>query len=83
MELYPHLQQCLLQKLILEDLNTKQSFYEFMDKVHQKLASWSPAVFIGYNNINFDEKFLRSSLYQSLHAPYLTNTNNNSRSRSI
>ena len=29
--------------------------------------------------INFDEKFLRSSLYHSLHAPYLTNTNNNSR----
>ena len=69
----------LITKTNLKDLNTKQSFYEFMDKVHQKLSSWSPAVFIGYNNINFDEKFLRSSLYQSLHAPYLTNTNNNSR----
>jgi len=69
----------LITKTDLRDLDTKQSFYEFMDKVHQKLTSWSPAVFIGYNNINFDEKFLRSSLYHSLHAPYLTNTNNNSR----
>ena len=67
----------LITKTDLRDLDTKQSFYEFMDKVHQKLTSWSPAVFIGYNNINFDEKFLRSSLYHSLHAPYLTNTNNN------
>ena len=50
-----------------------------MDKAYEKLQSWSPAIFIGYNNINFDEKFLRSSLYQSLYAPYLTNTNSNSR----
>ena len=48
----------LITKTDLRDLDTKQSFYEFMDKVHQKLTSWSPAVFIGYNNINFDEKFL-------------------------
>ena len=70
----------LITKTDLEDLNTKQSFYEFMDKVHKKFTSWSPAIFIGYNNINFDEKFLRSSFYQSLYAPYLTNTNNNTRS---
>ena len=69
----------LITKTNLKDLSSKQSFYEFMDKIHQKLSSWSPAIFIGYNNINFDEKFLRSSLYHSLHAPYLTNTNNNSR----
>ena len=70
----------LITKTDLDDLCTKQSFYEFMDKVYKKLTSWSPAIFIGYNNINFDEKFLRSSFYQSLYAPYLTNTNNNSRS---
>ena len=70
----------LITKTNLDDLNNKQSFYEFMDKVHNKFTSWSPAIFIGYNNINFDEKFLRSSFYQSLYAPYLTNTNKNSRS---
>ena len=69
----------LITKTDLEQLSREQSFYEFMDRVHTKLASWSPAIFIGYNNINFDEKFLRCSFYQSLHAPYLTNTNNNSR----
>ncbi len=69
----------LITKTDLDQLNHEQSFYQFMDRVHTKLSSWSPAIFIGYNNINFDEKFLRSSFYQSLHAPYLTNTNNNSR----
>jgi len=69
----------LITKTDLDELSNEQSFYEFMDKVHLKLAAWSPAVFIGYNSINFDEKFLRCSFYQSLHAPYLTNTNNNSR----
>tara|TARA_Y100000768_G_scaffold152972_2_gene114315 strand:- start:1386 stop:2804 length:1419 start_codon:yes stop_codon:yes gene_type:complete len=69
----------LITKTNLEDLDAEQSFYKFMDKTHEKLSSWSPAIFIGYNNINFDEKFLRSSLYQSLYAPYLTNTNSNSR----
>ena len=69
----------LITKTDLDQLSQEQSFYEFMDKVQAKLASWSPAIYIGYNNINFDEKFLRCSFYQSLHAPYLTNTNNNSR----
>ena len=70
----------LITKTDLHELDKKQSFYEFMDKVHEKFSSWSPAIFIGYNNINFDEKFLRSSFYHSLYAPYLTNTNDNSRS---
>ena len=53
----------LITKTDLEDLDNRQSFYDFMDKVHNKFSSWSPAVFIGYNNINFDEKFLRSSFF--------------------
>tara|TARA_Y100000768_G_scaffold385192_1_gene370785 strand:+ start:1999 stop:3417 length:1419 start_codon:yes stop_codon:yes gene_type:complete len=69
----------LITKTNLKELDSQQSFYKFMDKAYKKLSSWSPAIFIGYNNINFDEKFLRSSLYQSLYAPYLTNTNSNSR----
>jgi exodeoxyribonuclease-1 len=59
----------LITKTDLDQLSQEQSFYEFMDKVQMKLASWSPAIYIGYNNINFDEKFLRCSFYQSLHAP--------------
>ena len=41
----------LITKTDLRDLDTKQSFYEFMDKVHQKLTSWSPAVSVSYTHL--------------------------------
>jgi len=56
------------------------SHYEMMRQIQEKLMSWSPALFIGYNSIEFDEHLLRHSLYKTLHPPYLTNTNGNSRS---
>jgi len=69
----------LVNKVDIELLKSAQCFYDFMDNIHEKLTSWSPATFIGYNSIFFDEEFLRNSLYQSLHDPYLTNTNSNNR----
>lgn len=56
------------------------SHYEMMCIVRSKLLEWSPAVFIGYNSIAFDEDLLRFSFYKTLHPPYLTNTNGNARS---
>lgn len=56
------------------------SHYEMMRQVQERLLSWSPALFLGYNSIEFDEHLLRHSLYKTLHLPYLTNTNGNSRS---
>ena len=55
------------------------SHYEMVRAIRQKLLSWSPAVFMGYNSLEFDEMLLRQALYQTLHSPYLTNTNGNSR----
>lgn len=56
------------------------SHYEMMCILRSKLLEWSPAVFIGYNSITFDEDLLRYSFYKTLHPPYLTNTNGNARS---
>ena len=56
------------------------SHYEMMCTIRNKLLEWSPAVFIGYNSIEFDENLLRFSFYKTLHPPYLTNTNGNARS---
>lgn len=55
------------------------SHYEMMREIREKLLSWSPAVFAGYNSMDFDEPLLRQALYQSLHPPYLTNTDGNCR----
>ena len=56
------------------------SHYEMVREIRAKLLSWSPCNFVGYNSIGFDEHFFRQALYQTLHAPYLTNTEGNTRS---
>jgi exodeoxyribonuclease-1 len=56
------------------------SHYEMARTIQTKLNAWSPALFMGYNSLGFDEHFLRQALYQTLHPPFLTNTNGNSRS---
>jgi len=53
--------------------------FEMAAAIHDKLTAWSPAVFAGYNSLEFDEDLLRQAFYQSLLPPYLTNTNGNSR----
>jgi exodeoxyribonuclease I len=53
--------------------------YDMIRAIRAKLLSWSPAVFVGYNSLNFDEKLFRQALFQTLHPPYLTNTNGNCR----
>lgn len=58
---------------------TLPSHYEMVRRIGQKLSSWSPAVFIGFNSLDFDEHMLRQACYKTLCPPYLTNTGGNSR----
>lgn len=55
------------------------SHYEAIRRIREKLTEWSPAVFIGYNSIAFDEELMRQALFQTLHPAYLTNTSGNAR----
>ncbi len=55
------------------------SHFEMICSIREKLTSWSPAVFVGYNSIKFDEHLVRSALWKSLHRPYLTNSAGNAR----
>ncbi|MDP6722034.1 MAG: hypothetical protein QGF59_25420, partial [Pirellulaceae bacterium] len=50
-----------------------------MRRVHAKLEEWSPAVFLGYNSIAFDENLMRQAFYQTLQPIYVTNTSGNAR----
>ncbi len=59
------------------------SHYELVCDIRKQLLAWSPALFLGYNSIDFDEHLLRQAFYKTLHPPYLTNTNNNSRSDAL
>lgn len=55
------------------------SLFEMMATIRSVLERWSPAVFIGYNSMPFDEPLLQRAFWQSLCPPYLTVTKGNSR----
>jgi exodeoxyribonuclease-1 len=55
------------------------SHYEMTRQIQHTLRSWSPAIFLGYNSIRFDEHMLRQALFQTLHHPFLTSSHQNSR----
>jgi len=55
------------------------SHYQMLQEVEQTFKKWSPAIFMGYANINFDDEMLRKEFFKGLRQPYLTNTNGNKR----
>jgi len=60
--------------------NNLQSAFEFAQNLHQFLEKWQPAIWLGYNTINFDEPMLRQLFYQNLQLNiYATSMNGNSR----
>lgn len=54
--------------------------YEMVCQLKDRLSSWCPATFVGWNTMHFDEQLLRQAFYKCLHPPYLTNTGGNQRS---
>jgi len=58
---------------------TNLSHYQMVRQLVDKFKKWKNSIFIGYNSINFDEEFLRRTLFKNLEYPYLTNTNGNER----
>ena len=56
------------------------SHYEAIQKIRAQLLAWSPATFVGFNSLDFDEVLLRQAFFQTLHPAYLTNTDGNRRS---
>jgi len=58
---------------------TNLSHYQMIRQLVEKFKDWKNSTFIGYNSINFDEEFLRRTLWRNLEYPYLTNTNGSER----
>ena len=59
--------------------NVNLSHYEFIQRIQNIFNKWSPAIFIGYNTIGFDEEFLRKTFFKLLLEPYTTQFNGNRR----
>ena len=55
------------------------SNYSLISEISHKFSEWSPAIFIGYNSIKFDEEVIRNAFFKNLFDPYLTVKNDNTR----
>ncbi len=55
------------------------SHYAMISEIRGRLIAWSPAIFVGFNSIGFDEHMLRQGLFQSLWPAYLTSQHQNGR----
>jgi len=55
------------------------SHYGMVRAIREKLIEWSPAIFVGYNSLAFDEELMRQAQFQTLHNPYLTQRDGNTR----
>ena len=63
------------------DLITKGnlSHYQMIAQIEKKFREWSPATFMGFSSVGFDDEILRREFFKSLRKPYLINTEGNSR----
>ena len=59
------------------------SHYTMVGEIRRTLISWSPAVFVGFNSIRFDEEMLRHALFQCLYPAYLTSNHRNCRADAL
>lgn len=77
----PHPSALLANGLSIHRLADPQlpSHYRMICQVRTRLLAWSPAIFVGFNSIRFDEEMLRHSFFQSLHPAYLTSGHGNAR----
>jgi len=77
----PDPEALLVNRIPIKNLtNNNQSYYQLVTNVYKKFKLWSPAIFIGYNIIKFDEEMLRNAFFKNLYDPYLTIKNSNFRS---
>ena len=63
------------------DLLTKAnlSHYQMLNEVEKIFKKWSPAIFLGWSNIGFDDEMIRKEFFRGIRYPYITNSSPNKR----
>ncbi len=55
------------------------SHYQMLAEVEKIFKKWSPAIFLGWSNIGFDDEMIRKEFFKGIRYPYLTNAAPNKR----
>ena len=63
------------------DLLTKGnlSHYQMLGQLETIFKKWSPATFMGWSNIGFDDEMIRNEFFRGIRYPYITNATPNKR----
>ena len=75
--------QCMA--LIVNKTSVKQltqvnlSHYQMLGQVEKIFKKWSPAIFLGWSNIGFDDEMIRKEFFKGIRYPYITNSSPNKR----
>ena len=71
--------------LIINKTSVKQltqvnlSHYQMLGEVEKIFKKWSPAIFLGWSNIGFDDEMIRKEFFKNIRYPYITNASPNKR----
>lgn len=81
----PHPSALRTNGLPIEQLADRSlpSHYAMVGEIRRTLLAWSPALFVGFNSIRFDEEMLRHALFQCLYPAYLTSNHRNCRADAL
>ena len=63
------------------DLLTKSnlSHYQMLGELEKIFKKWSPAIFLGWSNIGFDDEMIRKEFFKGITYPNITNSSPNKR----
>ena len=76
----PQCMALIVNKTSVDQLTkTNLSHYQMLGEVEKIFKKWSPAIFIGWSNIGFDDEMIRKEFFKGIRYPYITNSSPNKR----
>ena len=70
----------LVNKTTIKQLTqVNLSHYQMLGEVEKIFKKWSPAIFLGWSNIGFDDEMIRKEFFKGIRYPYITNSSPNKR----
>ena len=76
----PQAMALIVNKTNVEKLTkVNLSHYQMLGEIEKIFKKWSPAIFLGWSNIGFDDEMIRKEFFKGIRYPYITNASPNKR----
>ena len=76
----PQAMALIVNKTSIDQLTkVNLSHYQMLGEIEKIFKKWSPAIFLGWSNIGFDDEMLRKEFFKGIRYPYITNASPNKR----